>query len=69
MAFLPPVSGDPLSDEEIEQILARLPVLTAEPEDQVDFLLPEDSPPSDVAPPLALRRPPDRRVRNPTRPR
>ena len=45
VAFLPPASGDPLSDEEIEQILARLPALTAEPEDQVDLLLPEDSPP------------------------
>ena len=27
MAFLPPASGEPLSDEEIEQILARLPAL------------------------------------------
>ena len=45
VAFLPPVSGDPLSDEEIAQILARLPALTAEPEDQVDLNLPEDSPP------------------------
>ena len=45
VAFLPAASGDPLSDEEIEQILARLPALTAEPEDQVDFRLPEDSPP------------------------
>ena len=45
VAFLPPTTGDPLSDEEIEQILARLPALTAGPEDQVDLLLPEDSPP------------------------
>ena len=45
VAFLPPASGEPLSDEEIEQILARLPVLTSEPEDQVDLRLPEDSPP------------------------
>jgi uncharacterized protein YfaS (alpha-2-macroglobulin family) len=38
-------SGEPLSDEEIAQILARLPALPVAPEDQVDFLLPEDSPP------------------------
>ena len=45
VALLPPVSGDPLSEEEIQQILARLPELVAEPEDQVEFQLPEDSPP------------------------
>jgi uncharacterized protein YfaS (alpha-2-macroglobulin family) len=45
VAFLPPASGEPLSEEEIAQILARLPALAAEPEDQVDLLLPEDSPP------------------------
>ena len=45
VAFLPVTSGEPLTDEEIEQILARLPALAAEPEDQVDFQLPEDSPP------------------------
>ena len=45
VAFLPPASGEPITDEEIEQILARLPALTADPEDQVDLHLPEDSPP------------------------
>ncbi|MFN2245015.1 MAG: Ig-like domain-containing protein, partial [Anaerolineae bacterium] len=45
VAFLPPASGEPLTDEEIAQILARLPDLVAEPEDQVEFQLPEDSPP------------------------
>ena len=41
--FLPQTTGEPLSDEEIEQILARLPALAVGPEDQVDFKLPEDS--------------------------
>ncbi len=45
VAFLPSAAGEPLSDEEMEQILARLPALAVEPEDQVDFRLPEDSPP------------------------
>ena len=36
-------SGEPLSDEEIEQVLARLPALEAEPVDQVAFRLPEES--------------------------
>jgi uncharacterized protein YfaS (alpha-2-macroglobulin family) len=40
---LPVASGQPLSDQEIAQILARLPPLTVEPEDQVEFQLPEDS--------------------------
>lgn len=35
-------AGDPLSEEEIEQILARLPELITDPQDQVDFRLPED---------------------------
>ena len=35
--------GEPLSDEEIEQILARLPALAVEPGDQLDFRLPEES--------------------------
>ena len=43
--FLPQATGEPLSDEEIDQILARLPALAVEPEDQVDLYLPEDSPP------------------------
>jgi uncharacterized protein YfaS (alpha-2-macroglobulin family) len=34
--------GEPLSTEEIEAILARLPALAVEPEDQVAFRLPED---------------------------
>ncbi len=41
-ASLPVASGEPLSEEEIEQILARLPDLVTEPEDQVEFQLPED---------------------------
>ncbi len=45
VAFLPPTSGDPLSAEEIEAILARLPAFEAEPEDQADLLLPDESPP------------------------
>ncbi len=36
------VTGEPLTEEEIEQILARVPPLTSEPSDQVDFKLPED---------------------------
>jgi len=40
---LPLTSGEPLTEEEIAQILARLPPLAVEPEDQVDFRLPEDS--------------------------
>ena len=40
---LPQASGEPLTGEEIAQILARLPALTAEPQDQVDFRLPEES--------------------------
>ena len=35
-------AGEPLSVEEIEQILARLPELITDPQDQVDFRLPED---------------------------
>ncbi len=42
---LPLAQGEPLSAEEIAAILARLPELAAEPEDQLDFLLPTDSPP------------------------
>jgi hypothetical protein len=40
---VPLATGEPLSDEEIENILARLPVLTGEPEDSVDFKLPDES--------------------------
>jgi len=39
---LPVAAGEPLSDEEIEQILARLPALAVEPEDRVDFRLPDE---------------------------
>ena len=35
-------TGEPLTQEEIEQILARLPALTPEPGDQSDFRLPGD---------------------------
>jgi len=36
---LPQATGVPLSDEEIDQVLARLPKVTVEPQDQVDFNL------------------------------
>jgi hypothetical protein len=39
---LPVAVGQPLSEEEIAAILARLPELELEPQDQVDFRLPED---------------------------
>jgi len=39
---VPVATGEPLSDKEIEQILARLPALAVEPEDRLDFKLPED---------------------------
>jgi alpha-2-macroglobulin len=42
VAQLPVTAGEPLSESEIEQILARLPGLVMEPEDQMDFRLPED---------------------------
>ena len=42
---LPPTQGEPLPDDEIAAILARLPDLTAEPGDQVVLNLPADSPP------------------------
>jgi uncharacterized protein YfaS (alpha-2-macroglobulin family) len=45
VAYLPVARGEPLSDEEVDQILARLPALETEDEDQTDFKLPEDSPP------------------------
>ncbi|MFN2221644.1 MAG: Ig-like domain-containing protein, partial [Candidatus Promineifilaceae bacterium] len=37
------VSGEPLTPEQIAQILARLPQLATDAEDQVDFRLPEES--------------------------
>jgi uncharacterized protein YfaS (alpha-2-macroglobulin family) len=45
---LPVVNGEPLSEEQIEQILARVPGLVVEPEDQVDFQLALDP----IPPPL-----------------
>jgi uncharacterized protein YfaS (alpha-2-macroglobulin family) len=39
---LPQATGEPLTTEEIEQILARLPELSSEPTDQLEFKLPED---------------------------
>jgi uncharacterized protein YfaS (alpha-2-macroglobulin family) len=39
---LPVTTGEPLSEQEIAQILARLPALAVAPEDQVDFQLPEE---------------------------
>ncbi|MCB8980389.1 MAG: hypothetical protein H6657_23510 [Ardenticatenaceae bacterium] len=38
----PLVTGEPLSDAEIAQILARLPELTGEPTDEQDFNLPDE---------------------------
>ena len=43
---LPVATGEPLSDEEIEQILARLPGLAVAPTDLLDFNLPEESLPA-----------------------
>ena len=40
---LPLAAGEPLSDQDTASILARLPDLSGEPEDQADFLLPEES--------------------------
>lgn len=42
---LPVTTGEPLSEQEIKDILVRLPELTAVPEDQLEFNLPEDSMP------------------------
>ena len=39
---VPLAIGEPLSPEEIERILARLPVLAVDPGDQVELRLPED---------------------------
>ncbi|MCA9917607.1 MAG: hypothetical protein KC445_06610 [Anaerolineales bacterium] len=63
----PLVTGEPLTDAEIAQILARLPELTGDPTDQQDFNLPDElippprpgttieqafpPPPTDFAPP------------------
>ncbi|MBI5951349.1 MAG: Ig-like domain-containing protein [Chloroflexi bacterium] len=37
---LPATSGEPLSAEEVDAILSRLPALTPDPDDQTDFKLP-----------------------------
>jgi uncharacterized protein YfaS (alpha-2-macroglobulin family) len=39
---LPATSGEPLSPEEIEMILSRLPALTPDPDDQTEFNLPQE---------------------------
>ena len=39
---VPQAAGEPLTESEVAQILARLPSLLVEPHDQVDFKLPED---------------------------
>ncbi|MFN2233517.1 MAG: Ig-like domain-containing protein, partial [Anaerolineales bacterium] len=39
--IVPIATGEPLSQEEIADVYARLPALTAEPDDQLDFKLPE----------------------------
>ncbi|MGD9092534.1 MAG: alpha-2-macroglobulin family protein, partial [Anaerolineales bacterium] len=41
--YTPLANGEPLSEEEIERIMARLPELVMESEDQEDFKLPEES--------------------------
>jgi uncharacterized protein YfaS (alpha-2-macroglobulin family) len=45
VAPLPVVSGEPLTGDEVARILARLPDLELELQDQVDLQLPEESPP------------------------
>ena len=47
-APLPIAIGDPLPDEDVERVLARLPALTAEPKDAVEFKLPDEV----IPPPL-----------------
>jgi uncharacterized protein YfaS (alpha-2-macroglobulin family) len=39
---LPVTYGEPLTDEEIQRILNRLPNIGSEPDDQVDFKIPEE---------------------------
>ncbi|MFZ1400766.1 MAG: MG2 domain-containing protein, partial [Candidatus Promineifilaceae bacterium] len=67
LAANPLVTGEPLTEAEIAQILARLPELTGQPADQLDFNLPDElippprpgstieqafpPPPTDFAPP------------------
>lgn len=67
IAANPLVTGEPLTDEQIAQILARLPELTGQPTDEQDFNLPDElippprpgttieqafpPPPTDFAPP------------------
>jgi hypothetical protein len=42
VAFLQPTTGEPLSEDEITAILARLPAFAAEEGDEAELLLPED---------------------------
>ncbi len=65
---VPLAAGDPLSPQEIQQILSRLPTLTVDPATQVDFKLPKDPippprpgqtipqafPPAESAPPATV---------------
>ncbi len=39
---LPATSGEPLSDEEAEAVISRLPDIETEPEDEVEFRLPDE---------------------------
>jgi len=48
VVLLPVSTGEPLTDDEIDAILARLTALEVEPEDVMDFRLPEES----LPPPL-----------------
>ncbi|HSM57907.1 MAG TPA: alpha-2-macroglobulin family protein [Candidatus Sulfomarinibacteraceae bacterium] len=71
---LPVTTGDPLDDDEIAAILARLPELTPEADDEAEFRLPEESlppprtgdtldepfpPPDEAAPPAVTPEPAD----------
>jgi len=63
---IPVSTGEPLTEEEIERILARLPFLVIEPEDVVDFKLPADSlPPPRTGETLDILFPPPPKVIQP----
>ncbi len=68
VALLPPAAGEPLPDPDVASLLARLPDIGGEPEDQVDLLLPDESLPpprpgqtieEDFPPPAAPVTPPE----------
>jgi len=68
VASLPRAAGEPLPDPDVASLLARLPDLGGEPEDQVDLLLPDESLPpprpgqtieEDFPPPAAPVAPPE----------